>query len=71
MRDLKQEAGFGKGVRAVQQSLPQDADPPSKEAVEAPNGVDSRFELVFFLHALPPYIIAIVYGLFALVNQLG
>jgi hypothetical protein len=73
VRDFEEDAGLGQRVRAVQQTLAQNADLPGKEAVEAPHGVDPRLEIVPktpFSHAPPPSIFAIVYYLFVLVNHL-
>jgi hypothetical protein len=46
VRDFEEEAGLGQRVRAVQQTLAQNADPPGKEAVEAPDVVDPRIKIV-------------------------
>jgi hypothetical protein len=74
VRDLEEDAGLGQRVRAVQQTLAQNADTPSEEAVKAPDGVDPRLHIVskmLFSHAPPPFMFVIVHYLFALVNYLG
>jgi hypothetical protein len=58
----------------VQQTLAQNTDLPSKEAVKAPHSVNPRPEIVpkmLFSHAPPPLVFAIVYNLLASVNYLG
>jgi hypothetical protein len=51
----------------VQQTIAQNTCLPGEEAVEAPNSGDLRLQVVS-PHVLTPFLFAIVYLMFALVN---